>query len=223
MRPLRVVSVLGVGCCGAVAGATNAWLCYAGIPGAVSGNPHFAWHLVPAGAGHGAVLAMAALALAKLFADSPLPIRLLAAPAVGWVTGHASWIPLNRSVAEDPWLRTLAWPFQEGWSAALLDPFLAFGLVASLYYACLSLRPLQRARLSLHLLYAILAGVLGSLWWWISMETWSFSVLHGAIWGTLVGTGAWTVSRAAAGTESGGALTPPARGRSVAIQQEDEP
>jgi hypothetical protein len=36
-------------------------------------------------------------------------------------------------------------------------------------------------------LLASASGALGSLWWWIEWEFAYFSLIHGAIWGVLVG------------------------------------
>jgi hypothetical protein len=185
---------LRIGACGALGGAANAWLCYAQLPVA-AGNTTFAWHVVPAGAVHGGLLAVIAFGAGRLLSKWTLGARLLAAPLLAWIAGVLSWIPLSRSATEDPWARSLTWPFHQGWKAAIVDPFLCFGLVAGLYYLSVVLFSLRERRLGAHLLYAGLSGALGSLWWWISIEPWYFSPLHGAIWGAFVGTGAWSLSR----------------------------
>lgn len=182
-----------VGLCGALAGATNALLCYAQLPVAAGESlDRFKWHVVPAGAVHGAVLAVVAFTLAALMSRRRLVVRLIAALPVGWVAGFVSWMGLNRSVFDDPWWKSSTWPFHEGWSSAVLWPFLYFGLVALFYYLCLSLFHTRRRSLRTHVLSATAAGIVGSLWWWVSWKPWYFSLLHGAIWGTLVGIGAWS-------------------------------
>ena len=82
-----------------------------------------------------------------------------------------------------------------GWKLALLGPLQYFGLVALLYYLAIALWLARERRLAAHVTGAAVAGIFGSLWWWISFGPWYFSVLHGAIWGTLVGVGAWTTRR----------------------------
>jgi hypothetical protein len=80
--------------------------------------------------------------------------------------------------------------------AIFRDPLQAFGLVALLYYAALhrlasrSSGPLECA------LLASASGFLGSLWWWIEIEAWYFSLIHGSIWGVLVGSATAHVLRA---------------------------
>ena len=189
---------LRVGACGALGGATNAWLCYAQLPVAAAGNASFAWHVVPAGAVHGGLLAVFAFGVYGLFSKRSLGTRLLVALPLAWIAGVASWIPLNRSAFDEPWSKSLTWPFHESWSAAVVAPFQYFGLVAGLYYLLLALCCSRQRSLGAHLLYGIASGALGSLWWWISAEPWYFSLLHGAIWGTLVGIGAWAASRTSA-------------------------
>lgn len=190
-----ITANLWVGLFGALGGATNAYLCYARLPVPVEGNPAFAWHVIPAGAVHGGALALGAFALAALLSQQPLRLRLAAAPLVGWMAGFVSWIPLNRSAFDEPWSKSATWPFHEGWSGAILGPFMYFGLVTLLYYLCLVLFCGRARSLGAHVLYGGTAAFLGSLWWWSSMEPWYFSFLHGGIWGAFVGTGVWTAQR----------------------------
>ena len=104
---------------------------------------------------------------------------------------YLSFIPLDRWALDEPWSRSLTWAFQEGWNQVLVAPFAYFGLVAVAYYLSLSMGGLRSTSLASHLVQSCAAGVLGSLWWWTSWEPWYFSVLHGSIWGVLVGLGAW--------------------------------
>lgn len=186
-----MIAELRIGACGAVGGATNAWLCYAQWPVPAAKNATFAWHVVPAGAFHGAVLAAVAFGTARLLSKRNLRTKLVAAPLLAWIAGVASWIPLNRSAFDEPWAKSLTWPFHQDWSMAMLAPLQYFGFVAGLYYLCLVL-PFARTRsLGVHVLCASASAALGSLWWWIAMEPWYFSPLHGAVWGTAVGVGSW--------------------------------
>jgi hypothetical protein len=180
---------LRVGLAGALGGATNAWLCHAQIP--VFVGVHFKWYVVPAGAIHGAVLAFGAFGVALfLLKQTPL-VRIAAAPVVAWTTGYLAWIPLNSPAFNEPWLKSLRWPFQETWMTAVFAPFLNFGLVALLYYLFVSFLLARTSSFGRHLLCATAAGVLGSLWWWIYWDYWYLSLLHGVVWGACVGTAAW--------------------------------
>jgi hypothetical protein len=160
--------VVRVAFCGALAGVANAWLCYAGIPIPVDPHADFEWHIIPAGAAHGALLAAFAFGAATLLNAWPLAIRLTAAVPLGWFAGYASWLPLNRSLDES-WRKTMLWPFkQSGWPDALWAPFAYFGLVAVLYYLWLATRGRNACRLWASVTAACAAGTLGSLWFWSS-------------------------------------------------------
>lgn len=177
---------------GALGGAVNAWLCYARLPVAVYDNPHFEWHVIPAGAFHGALLAASAYALGHALAARSLRVRLAAALPFAWVAGFVAWIPLNRSTFDRPWSESLVWPFHEQWGYLLLGPLQYFGFVALLYYLAVASGLARGRNLVPHVASACAAGILGSLWWWIVIGSWYFAILHGAIWGMLVGVGAWS-------------------------------
>ena len=134
-----------------------------------------------------------AFGIAEALRNKRVALRLAAAAPLAWVAGYASWIPLNRSVYAESWSKSWVWPFDQGWSAALYSPFPYFGLVAFAYYIFRCFWRGQN-RLAEHLVAGVSAGILGSLWWWIAWETWYFSILHGALWGVLVGVGAWKAS-----------------------------
>ncbi len=187
MRP-RAMLALGLG--GALGGAVNAWLCYAGIPVPVE-HKTFTWQVIPAGAVHGAVLAVVALGLGTALSRRPVGLRLLAALPVAWAAGYLSWIPLAHVVFEWPWSKSLTWPLHDGWGSTLLEPLRYFGFVTLLYFAAVAFWLARGSRPTAHAALAVIAGCLGSLWWWIEIEPWYFSVLHGAIWGAFVGAGAW--------------------------------
>ena len=176
---------------GALGGATNAWLCYARLPVAVEDDPSFAWHVVPAGAVHGGLLAIAAFGVGVAFSTRRLSARLAVALPLAWTAGFVSWIPLNRSAFDESWPKSFSWPLHEGWGAALLGPLQFFGFVALLYYLAVALYLARGRGLAAHVTLAAASGIVGSLWWWIGIGPWYFSLLHGAIWGTLVGVGAW--------------------------------
>ena len=189
---MRAVARVGLG--GALGGAVNAWLCYARLPVPVEGNPEFAWHVIPAVAFHGAVLAMVAFAAGMLLSGRPLRKRLAIALPLAWVAGFVAWIPLDRSTFQQPWMESVMWPFDSG-AKALIAPFQFLGLVALLYYLAVALYLARTRGVGRHIACAGAAGFLGSLWWWIVVGPWYLSAIHGAIWGTLVGVGAGTASR----------------------------
>jgi hypothetical protein len=159
---------------------------------AVHDDPHFEWHVIPAGAFHGALLAAAAYALGHALAARTLRVRLAAALPLAWVAGFVAWIPLNSSTFERPWLESLVWPFHQSWDGLLLSPLQFFGLVALVYYVAVAWGWTKGRRLAAHVASASAAGMLGSFWWWLAMGSWYFAILHGAIWGTLVGVAAWS-------------------------------
>jgi len=204
-RRRRVQEILGVALCGALGGGANAWLCYAKLPVQVHDNPEFRWHLIPAGALHGALLAGIAVACGVGLLGRRLLVRVLAALPVAWLAGYLAWIPLHRSAFDEAWGKSLTWPFHESWSHILLAPLTWFGSVSLILYLCMSLRSV--ADLRTRILQASLAGVLGSLWWWISWKPWYFSLLHGGIWGVCVGVGIWVMYGSQPLAEASGART----------------
>jgi hypothetical protein len=190
---MRMGGELKVGLCGAGGGAINAWLCYTGLPVAIEEAPDFRWHVIPAGAIHGGLLAAVAFGVGQALWARSVRTRMAAALPLAWMAGYVSWIPLNWSAFDRPWAESLNWPFESRWSELPLGLLQQFGFVALFYYAAVAMRLVDERRLSLHVAGASAAGILGSLWWWTAMEVWYFSLLHGAIWGTCVGVGAWAV------------------------------
>jgi hypothetical protein len=175
---------------GGLGGALNAWLCYARLP-VPAGGATFSWYVVPAGALHGAALAVAALAAARILRTSTMAVRFAAAPAVAWLAGYISWIPLNRFAVDEPWRESLTWAWRQGWDLAILGPFQYFGLVSGLLYLTLVFGWGRIRRAVVWWLAAIACGVLGSLWWWVAVEPWYLSPLHGSIWGAAVAAASW--------------------------------
>lgn len=181
---------------GALAGATNACLCYLRLPVPVHDDPTFAWHVVPAGAFHGGVLAVAAFSVGVASSTRSLRLRLAVGLPLAWLSGFISWIPLNRSAFDESWAKSFSWAVSQGWVPAILGPLQYFGLVALFYYVAIALYFARRRSLIAHVLLASAAGVCGSLWWWTTVGPWYFSVLHGAIWGAVVGIAASSACRA---------------------------
>jgi hypothetical protein len=204
-----------IGLYAGLGGVINGALCYFRIPAAVPSviNPGgqtpmgFSWSIIPGGFLHGAALALVpALFAARLRAESPVA-RWAVVPVAGWVSGWMSWAGMllamgvegdglglitSGQIVTD----VLCWPFQRntffGWWA---DPFMYFGLVgAAMYAAMLAVPPARWRKFRAAAAAGIAAGVLGSLWWWVSFRRPWFSLLHGAIWGALAGCGAWRAS-----------------------------
>ena len=187
----RIVPVLvRIAAAGALAGGVNAWLCYARWPVPAQEYSDFGWHLVPAGAVHGAVLAPSAFLGSRWLRGLGWAKRLLVAVATGWVAGYVSWQPLRMSL--DGRLSWSTWPFDGPTSAWFIGPLQIFGLVACLY--CLvppRWTPGTKAGAS-SLIVASVAGAVGSLWWWLAVGPWYLSLLHGTIWGSAVGLAWWS-------------------------------
>jgi hypothetical protein len=105
------------------------------------------------------------------------------------LAGYLSWIPLARWAIDEPWGRSLLWPFQdESWLSVAWAPFAYFGGVSVIYFTLLSVLGHRRGWL-LQTVCGVSAGVLGSAWFWSEFEPWYFATIHGTIWGLLVGAG----------------------------------
>src|SRR5260370_15434671 len=110
---IRASSLFSIALLGAAGGAINASLCYAQFPVAAGGT-HFKWHIIPAGAAHGAILAAVTVACAWWLLGKAVLARLLAAPFIGWIIGYLSFIPLTRSSTNVPPLYSGTWPSEDG-------------------------------------------------------------------------------------------------------------
>jgi hypothetical protein len=174
---------------GAVGGLINATLCYLRWPVPVEDtSAKFHWHVLPAGALHGAVLAVSAVRAAAAARRLGPGVRWVVCLPAGWLAGYLSWIPLALSAFGEGLPRALIWPLEDGASRriALWSPFFFFGSVAALL--CLWLSYAHRGRsATAHVLAAAAAAAAGSLWWWAVWKPWYFCLLHGAVWGGLLG------------------------------------
>jgi len=175
-----------VGAAGAAGGALNAALCFLEWP-VQAGNESFEWHVIPAGAFHGGILAGAVFGAGLRVAGRRLRVQLAVALPLAWLAGFVSWIPLDYSAFEAPWLVALTWPFRERWPDPVFYPLWFFGLVALLYHLSLVRLRSRRSGPLECALFTSASGVLGSLYWWIEWETWYLSPFHGVIWGVPVG------------------------------------
>ncbi len=214
--PLRFLPLIGV--LGAVGGAANAWLFWIGWPVAHSVFPGLTQGIIVAGACHGALLALISVgSLPSGWFDHRLPWAL--GPIFrGWIAGWLSFIPIQPYVlvaSNTGWWDGLGntpdvgwswgkvafavfWPMQDPGGAR--RPYVHFGCVALLYAGLLQFAlPRTSGRLLMHVLFGTVSGVVGSIgWWWFLWQSWDCSVLHGVIWGLLVGAGVWASQQTAA-------------------------
>ena len=177
---------------GALAGCLNAYHALYAF------SDHLAWHIVPAGALHGALLACLSLALAWWLFPLGTATRYALPPVGGFLIGYATYLPLALSAGLD--LKVFLFTGGNDGAMRVAWPFCAFGLVALI--ACLawgSLRLLTSRSLGLHMALGSAAGVLGSLWWWNGFEQTWFALPHGLLWGCCVGFGAWKAGGAGSG------------------------
>ncbi|MHC4915542.1 MAG: hypothetical protein ACYTGB_08620 [Planctomycetota bacterium] len=196
-RSRRLLPFVWIVLLGGAGGAVNAFLCYAKWPVEVA---DFDLHIIPCGAGHGAVIALVTVGAAMLLERYRFPLRFAPFAAVGWLSGFLSYLVLNISLSMT---EPMAFTWRELFESAdslLLWPFMYFGLVGLLYYVALGVcRGLRASARVVHIVLAGGSGVLGSLYWWIMWEHWYLSPLHGTIWGLLVGYGVWRSQRPPAG------------------------
>jgi hypothetical protein len=184
-RPRLCKLLLWTGLGGALGGGANASHCLAAF------QENLEWHILPAGILHGALLAVAASLCAWWIFNRGLAVRILALPVAAFLCGYASFLPIALSADFD--LKMFAFAQDE---PSVWWPFFAFGIVGGL--ACAfwgAARLLGSPRIALHILAGSASGILGSLWWWIEWANWPYSLLHGAVWGSLVGYGAWRAGR----------------------------
>jgi hypothetical protein len=184
-------SLLRITAAGGLGGGLNATLCVLGWPVPVA-SASFRWHLIPAGAAHGALLALAAIAgVAASWRTGHSLRRWFAVPIVGWVGGYASWIPMEMSVFGRSLRAAVAWPAGgDLFSLAVIwNPLVYFGGVSALLYLWLSSAAARHSAGRI-VVGAAIAASLGSLLWWIEWSPWYFSLLHGGLWGVLVGVAA---------------------------------
>lgn len=173
---------------GAAGGAINALLCLLGIPVQISDGSilDLQWHIVPAGAVHGAILAAAAYYGARWWAPRNILLRLGGAIGVGWVGGYLSWNSLRLSLGHG--FLTPREVFSDGIVQAILGPLDFFGAVTALLYLVLVVRRPSTRSFWASATVAVTAGVLGSLhvWFDYSHAVWYLSLIHGTIWGLAV-------------------------------------
>lgn len=203
-RSLSVIALLG-----GVGGGINAALCYfkwpvpimtTSFPSGGASPMEFHWSIILGGLGHGAVLAIVPVLLIGRAAKAQVWLRCAAVPVIGWLSGWWSWSAMNASfgIADSGMLafvssrfwKNIAWPFEGSMSSAV--PFQYFGVVGACLAALLLIAGASRlAQRGTAIAIGMASGILGSLWWWIGWKPWWFSLLHGVVWGALVGYGLW--------------------------------
>ncbi|HPA21506.1 MAG TPA: hypothetical protein PLU30_27445 [Verrucomicrobiae bacterium] len=163
------------------------------------GAVNFPWSIIPCGTFHGAVLAAFAVVAANLLVGRPR--RPAVAPLViGYLAGGISFIPTGIFFYEWPIPIALTWPMTFGRFATnplpdclqpVIGPFQVFGLVTLILSAALLWTPRRLwASLPFPLCAAIVAGVLGSLCFWITYPGFATHLfVDGTVWGLLVGLG----------------------------------
>lgn len=179
---------------GALGGAINAYLCYAKIPVDVA---FFKWHIIPAGAAHGALIVLITLLLSRFFYSKDIFWRWLGVFLTGYLAGGISWTAIRTSIDEKFTVETLWFIDREGVLDALLGPFQTFGFVAlGFSFYLIILRQSRHLRWEIHLMASTLSAIIGSLWFWASFGFWYLSFLHGIIWGVPVGFAVWAGNKA---------------------------
>ena len=151
---------------------------------------------------HGGLLAVTTVGLARLFWGRHPLIRWIGAPVTAFVSGWLCWAPVEFAI-RGSFVEAVAWPFigadignamtvMEGQPGTYRLPYWSFGLVGVIYYVFLALfRQLNARRLTLQVAMACVSGTLGSVWYWSFWGPWAFCLIHGTIWGSLVGYGVW--------------------------------
>jgi hypothetical protein len=180
-------SIVRITAAGSVAGGINATLCVLDWP-VPAAAASFRWHLIPAGMAHGGLLALAAIAgLAVSSRPRLARWRWLAAPIIGWLGGYTSWVPLEMSIFDqslsDAFDGRPGVPYTSPSSGIRWSTLAGSAPCSNLWLVSGAGRHSRK----MAIFGAALAGSLGSLCWWIEWSPWYFSLLHGGVWGILVG------------------------------------
>lgn len=202
--PAIALDVIWVTGLGALGGAINAGPLYAGIA-LLYGQRDFEWSYIPAGACHGGLLALVAARCAVALRNRHVALRVAAAPCVGWLSGYLSFIPFyavewRHPPTGDLILMWVQWPWGGLAGPPSYAPLRAFGTVGMLLYLWIVLGSFRASGLRRQIAAAVVAGVVGSAWWWFSWEPWFLCMVHGPVWGVLVGLGLWRWARRERGT-----------------------
>ncbi len=147
------------------------------------------WHILIAGLFHGALIAFFVFFYQQLFIRKKIILKYMNALPFSWIAGYISYFPLALSISPSNFLSDVYLTFSLEY---LYWPLQSFGLVVGVF-AILALifdKKLVTHRIIL-IPVGIVSGILGSLWFWLSINKsfWHFSVFHGSIWGILTGLG----------------------------------
>ncbi len=99
---VNIRSLAWIGLLAALGGGINAALCLSGwpVPPEDIGDTVFRWHLIPAGAIHGALLAVLAMLSVAIAKKIPTFVQWMMVPIVGLLAGWVAFIPLNLSLVD---------------------------------------------------------------------------------------------------------------------------
>jgi len=214
---IRPRALGSIGLFGGLGGAINAWwLSSRGFPVGTLYKENLL-----ATAACGALLAITVIGLSRFFWDKCKFLQWVGFLIAGWVSGWISWIPIEmlyyfQAAAGFKALLALAWPFTSFFEGGInsvnrvrvLYPYLTFGFVGLVYYFFLIIGgKLVARKLAVHLLIGCASGCLGSLIFWMAFKWVNlpmltdqthivvlgtvFTIIHGTIWGSLVGFGVW--------------------------------
>ena len=145
---------------------------------------------------HGFTLAFVAIFFSALFFNKSSWARIFVWPFVGWFSGWVSMIPVFMDHIDGSFSQKLLVAAQFPWGLSktpwdfILGPFWTFGGVAFLLFGGLSFFWAFRSeKIFPLLLTTALSGILGSIFIFSWQLDWYISLIHGTIWGLLVGFG----------------------------------
>ncbi len=214
---IKSKQLLLIGLLGGLGGGINATLCFFNIPPEGEANRDFYWQVIPAGAIHGFLLSAMTIWFVCFLYDQRLFFRWIGMVLSAWIIGWISFMPIDLYMSFDTnhgWpsvyisdiyflkenlFKNLLWPFytNDHLAIGIISPFFYFGFVGLIYYLVLNIcRQLNSKSLFLQLVWGCLSGVLGSFFWWMIWKSAFLCLIHGTIWGLLVGTGVyWAASK----------------------------
>jgi hypothetical protein len=209
IKKIKPKQLLWIGLLGGLGGGINATLCFLDIPPIDKTWSDFAWQVIPAGAIHGFFLSALTVWLAVFCYGFRYLFRWIGMVLSSWIIGWISFIPLQIYMDFDSYkhfiknqvdlhfikeyvLPSLIWPLG-GSPSNLYAPWFFFGFVGLVYYYILNIREqLNSKKLARHLVWGGLSGILGACGWWLELlHSPVLPLVHGPIWGLLVGFGIW--------------------------------
>lgn len=169
---------------GGVAGTINSLWCYYDILISNEIESLFEWYIVPAGFVHGSIVSLSIGVYLLFLKNLKFILKILCTLFLAWFVGYLCFNVIICGVNGDV---NLSFSFEM--STELFSiPFISFGLVLIAFALLDSCKDKFISSDSTKvLLSTIISGIIGSLWWWIAYGNWHLSVLHGCIWGLLIG------------------------------------